>query len=50
MWEQIKVLEDHSDLLTIGINIQMLICDIIALKVDLAARRHFQKIEGTQEG
>ena len=43
------MLEYHADFLAIHVDIALWISDRFSLKKDFPARRHFQKIQGTQK-
>ena len=50
MRKQVELLEYHTDLLTVTVDVYLRICDIHTFKKDLAAGRHFKKVQGTKEG
>ena len=49
MRKKIKLLEYHSNLLTVSVNVNLRICNISSFKEDLTACRNLQKIQGSQE-
>ena len=49
MWKQIKLLENHSDLLAMSIYVNLGICDICSFKQDFTSCRLLQKVERTKE-
>ena len=49
MWKKIKLLEYHSDLLTMTVDIHLGICDVGSLKEDFSPGRLLKEIQGTEE-
>ena len=49
MWKKIKLLEYHSDLLTMTVDIHLGICDVGSLKEDFSPGRLLKEIQGTDE-
>ena len=49
MWEKIKVLEHHSHLLTVFVDIYLCICNVHTFKINMTSGRHLQKVQGTEE-
>ena len=47
--EEVKVLEDHSHLSADRVDIGILVGEICSLENDMAAGRHFQKVQAAQE-
>ena len=49
MWKQVKLLKHHPDLLSILIDLLLVLHQLYAVNVDLAGRRHLQKIQAAQK-
>ena len=48
--EQVEMLEDHTHILAVVIDVQRVIRDHLILEADGAGRRRFQQVEAAQEG
>ena len=49
MWKKIKLLEYHSDLLSVTVDIYLRICDISSLKKDFSPGWLLKKIQRTEK-
>ena len=50
MGKQVKMLEHHTDMLPVQVDIGFGIRDILSFKKDLPPGRFLQQIQGTKEG